>query len=382
MKINLVALFYAGTEASDGDGGCAFSELRSFLVSSQDPELSGTPLSVPEDAGDQVPDCGSHPTEQANDKNQGAINESNMAAKTLNMEINEHFSGNLAPPSDNINNNEGSDTCMNYFSNIKVLSFGEYDLETGQMTEHPVAGKNFHHIKHLMGDSEDTGTSSSVKMDRDRNANSSSQKYRDNQAGQRLTVDCNDRKIHALAENRLIGTVEKSKFTCVETDTRENVRTFSASHNDRERQNISACQLESGENLMEESENRVMPPDYLTDTGFIDMFSNDHVTSDKAYSNSSSLHTQNSNNNNQRKSEKSLFRIKPEYLTQSSVRKLTETHGSILAPCSFSKRKLNELFDIDAAAIKESGDSCAINSLPCSLILEIFKHLTQCCLLR
>ena len=362
-------------------------------------------MSVHEDAREPVAGLGSQPSENAKDKDQGDgsnSNESNMAAKALHMEIHEKLSGNLASPCDNINNNEGSD--MSFLSGINVLNFGEYDLETGQRTEQPETGTNLHHIKHQIGGVEaSVPKSACMKKEQGRQVDLSLQKYRQSQAVKRMPMEHTDEKVQALAENTWIGSLEKSKFTN-KRDTRESAKTLTAcSSSEMERQQSSSIsQLEPSEMLMEETGNRVKPPEYLTDTGFIDMFSSDHVTgghvtgdhvtgghvtdshvaSNRPHNINSSLQTVNCNNNNERKSEKSPFRIKPEYLTQSRARKVTETHWSVLAPCSFTRRKYNELFDIDPATVKDSCQSCAINSLPCSLILEIFNYLTPCCLLR
>ena len=394
-------MYVSGTDAQEEeDGSCAFSELRSFLDVSQEPEPAGTTLPLHDNAGDRVPGLGSQLSEHTKDEGQGdkynsndSTVESNMATKALHMG-NENFSRNLAPDCGNVNNNEGGD--MNYFSGLHLPSFREYDLETGQAIEQPVEETTLRHITHeiCVGDGANVSKSTCVKKQTDRHADLSLQNYRQSQNSKRISTEHSDQKVHALAENSLIGSLEKSKFIHADQafNSRESVNIGACSSSENEGQNISILQLECNDSLMEEGASRVNPPEYLTDTGFIDMFSSDHVsvghttssyfTSNRTDNRSTYVQSQNSNNNNQRRPDKSLFRIKPDCFTQCSVRTVTETKP-LLTPCSFTKKKQNELFDIDATSIKEDNcDSCAINSLPCSLILEIFKYLTPCCLLR
>ena len=395
-------MYVSGTDAQEEDGSCAFSELRSFLDVSQEPEAAGTTLPLHDNAGDRVPGLGSQLSEHTKDEDQGDKNnsndstmESNMAAKASHMG-NENFSRTLAPDCGNLNNNEGGD--MNYFSRLHVPSFREYDLETGQAIEQTVKETKLRHITHeiCVGDGANVSKSTCVKKQTDRHADLSLQNYRQSQNSKRISTEHSDQKVHALAENSLIGSLEKSKFIHADQEfsPRESGRNMGAcsSSEDGVQQNIPISQLESNDSLMEDGSSRVNPPEYLTDTGFIDMFSSDHVsvghttsghfTSNRTDNRSTYVQSQNSNNNNQRRPDKSLFRIKPECFAQSSARNVTETKP-LLTPCSFTKKKQNELFDIDATTIKEDNcDSCAINSLPCSLILEIFKYLTPCCLLR
>lgn len=327
---------------------------------------------APDESGDRAPACVAQHKYQNNGKCRRDRNqtfESRMGIKALDRNMGLQHDRKTIEEIVHVNESGTDDT------SIKVLSFGEYDLETGEMTEHPVAGKNFHHIKHLMsGDEEHQNL---TKKNRGRCLQGNSEGTSKNQielgklgqhseAWVHSTKILSDKKIQALAENTLIGSLEKSKFGGTSSFAEAGLTKGSVMQ----------------QNLMEESESRVMPPEYLTDSGFIDMFSNDKFISEKTCASTETPQTLNPKINDRRPAGNTLFRIKPKYLTSGSEGHITQTQKNILSPSSFIKRKQNGLFDIDTSTSREVLDLSVLNSFPPTLILEIFKFLTPYTLLR
>ena len=275
--------------------------------------------------------------------------------------------------------NMGIQDDLNYMSSVEVQSFGEYDLETGETAEQGVAGKKKHHAE-----CSDIYTECTLK---------DSEKKTHVMLGTPNSMDISDAKenvtgeeIRALAENNFIGTLEKTKFTASQGLKLQAGASTSAYDRQKrvipisERENMPICQLspDSEACLTNKNQNAVMPPEYLSDSGFIEMFSNDHVNAQKP--GNSCTRVAQSDRGHKESLGKSLFRIKPEYLVTSSAEKVSQR--TLILPDSFTRHRPNELFDIETLSYRETAIVSSINTLPASLLVEIFKYFTPCTLLQ
>ena len=247
-------------------------------------------------------------------------------------------------------------------SEVKILSFGEYNLETNEMTEHPVAGKKFKHIRHLMGE---------VRAD------SESGNYHGNQTSNECMIAGTSfdtgKQVEAIAENSLIGNLEKMKYVSRSTSP------GMPGTPQEQSQVLPSSALPEADNQGGESNPsniqsvKILPPEYLSDSGFVELFSNDSVNSQGISTTPACSSNSNNNNVHGNSSAKSLFRIKPEYLSKTTDKKISR--GTETVQSHVTGKRPNELFN-------DCGRQSTINGLPSSLLVEIFNNLSPCTLLR